>query len=142
MSNQSSTTTINTPKEGWLDSWTINCVVCGQDIPRKNLYCNTTGSYTEICSNDCQNPSKFIEFLKNIKQPIGYKCRVECVGDVKRLRNRLKVKGVLVGHEWAFNDRRTLKTIRKLMGECLDCHVAQQTVKPSADYTGERDFTI
>lgn len=69
-----------------------------------------------------------------------YKCRVECDIDIERMRNKLKVKGVIDGDEWVFNDRRTLKTIRKLMGECIDCHVAQQTVQPIADYTGVRVY--
>jgi len=72
-----------------------------------------------------------------------YKCRVECPADVERMRARLEVgEGVLVcdwmGGEWVFKDRRTLETIRKLIGECVDCHVAEQTIQPIADYTGVR----
>ena len=75
-----------------------------------------------------------------------YKCRVECPIDIERMRAKLKVgKGVIVGDdwgggEWVFKDRRTLKTIRKLIGECVDCHVAEQTVQPIADYTGVRVY--
>jgi len=54
----------------------------------------------------------------------------------------LKVKGVLDGDEWVFKDRRTLKTIRKLIGECVDCHVAKQTIQPIANYTGDRDYSL
>ena len=130
-----------------LECWDMECCGCvettGAEMPMPieavllNPYC------MGVATKKKEVP--IIREDENIKQPIGvkkYKCRVECDVDVERLRNRLKVKGVLVGNEWAFNDRRTLKTIRKLMGECVDCHVAQQTVKPSADYTGERDYTI
>ena len=38
----------------------INCVVCKKDIPRKKLYWDTIGSYTETCE-DCHN--KKVEML-------------------------------------------------------------------------------
>jgi hypothetical protein len=127
-----------------LECWDMECSGCvettGAELPMRpqevllNPYCMNVAIKKEV---------PIIREDKKIKQPSGvkqYKCRVECDIDVERMRNRLKVKGVIDGEAWVFNDRRTLKTIRKLMGECMDCHVAQQTVQPIADYTGIRVY--
>ena len=80
------------------------------------------GERTEICKQCADDTLK------------EYKCSVECPADVERMRARLGIEeGVLVsdwmGGEWVFKDRRPLETIRKLIGECVDCHVAERTIQ-------------
>ena len=132
-----------------LECWDMECSGCvettGAEMPMPIEAVLLTPYCMNVATKKYKKEVPIIREDEKIKQPSGvkkYKCRVECEIDVERLRERLKVKGVIIGADWEFSDRRTLKTIRKLMGECLDCHVAQQTVKPSADYTGERDYTI
>ena len=46
----------------------INCVVCKKDTPRKNLYWDTIGSYTETCE-DCHNKKAIVEQIdRNIEK--------------------------------------------------------------------------
>ena len=81
------------------------------------------------------------------------KCRTECPYDIRKLKTYFRCKRVYIKtwsiidigfgeREWLFDTRTDLLKIIRLMNEVENCHVAAQTVRHLADYTGERDYDL